>query len=84
MKLLAALRKEARTLTKVKADAERQLNAISAAVKAFGSTLAAESANGRKKRGRKKGHKMSAASRRAIAEAQRLRWKKIHAAKKAG
>jgi len=84
MKLLAALRKEARKLTKVKADAERQMNAISAAVKAFGSTLAAESANGRKKRGRKKGHKMSAASRRAIAQAQRLRWKKIHAAKKAG
>jgi hypothetical protein len=56
---------------------ERQLNAIGAAVKAFGSTLAAESANGRrKKRGRKKGHKMSAAGRKAIAEAQRLRWAK--------
>jgi hypothetical protein len=77
MKLLAALQKEARKLTKVKADVERQLNAISAAVKAFGSTLAAESANGRrKKRGRRKGHKMSAAGRKAIAEAQRLRWAK--------
>ena len=84
MKLLAALQKEARKIEKAKASLERQLNAIGAAVKAFGSTLAAESANGRKKRGRKKGHKMSAASRRAIAEAQRLRWKKIHAAKKAG
>jgi hypothetical protein len=84
MTLLAALRKEARKLTKVKADAERQLNAISAAVKAFGSTLAAGSANGRKKRGRRKGLKMSAASRKAIAEAQRKRWAKIHAAKKAG
>ena len=79
MKLLAALQKEARKLTNAKADLERQLNAIGAAVKAFGSTLAAESGNGRKKRGRKK---MSAASRKAIAEAQRKRWAKIHAAKK--
>jgi hypothetical protein len=84
MKLLPALRKEAQKLTKAKASLEQQLNAIGAAVKAFGSTLAADSADGRKKRGRKKGHKMSAASRKAIAEAQRLRWKKIHAAKKAG
>ena len=53
MKLLTALQKEARKLTKVKADVELQLNAIGAAVKAFGSTLAAESGNGRKKRGRK-------------------------------
>lgn len=84
MKLIAALQKEARKLTKVKADAERQLNALTAAVKAFGSTLAAESANGRrKKRGRRKGQKMSAAGRKAIAEAQRKRWAKIHAAKKA-
>jgi hypothetical protein len=83
MKLLAALQKEARKLTKVKADAERQLNALTAAVKAFGSTLAAESANGRrKKRGRTKGRKMSAASRKAIAEGQRKRWAKIRAAKK--
>ena len=83
MKLLAALQKEARKLTKVKADVEHQLNAISAAVKAFGSTLAAESANGRQKRGRRNGHKMSAAGRKAIAEAQRKRWAKIHGAKKA-
>ena len=77
MKLLTALQKEAQKLTKVKADVELRLNAIGAAVKAFGSTLAAESANGRrKKRGRKKGHKMSAAGRKAIAEAQRLRWAK--------
>jgi len=76
MKLLTALQKEAQKLTKVKADVERQLNAIGAAVKAFGTTLAAESANGRKKRGRRKGHKMSAAGRKAIAEAQRLRWAK--------
>ena len=76
MKLLAALQKEARKLTKAKASLDRQLNAIGAAVKAFGSTLAAESANGRKKRGRRKGHKMSAAGRKAIAEAQRLRWAK--------
>jgi hypothetical protein len=77
MKLLAALQKEGRKLTKAKDSLERQLNAISAAVKAFGSTLAAESANGRrKKRGRRKGHKMSAAGRKAIAEAQRLRWAK--------
>ena len=40
-------------------------------MKAFGSTLAAESGNGRRKRrGRRKGQKMSAAGRRAIAEAQ--------------
>jgi hypothetical protein len=84
MELLVALQKEAQKLTKAKESLERQLNAIGAAVKAFGSTLAADSANGRKKRGRKKGHKMSAAGRKAIAEAQRLRWKKIHAAKKAG
>ena len=83
MKLLAALQKEAKKLTKAKADLERQLNAIGAAVKAFGTTLAAESANGRKKRGRRKGHKMSAAGRKAIAAAQRKRWAKIHAAKKA-
>ena len=76
MKLLAALQKEAQKLTKVRADVERQLNALRAAVKAFGSTLAAESANGRKNSGRRKGHKMSAASRKAIAEAQRLRWAK--------
>ena len=76
MKLLAALQKEAKKLTKAKAELERQLNAIGAAVKAFGTTLAAESANGRKKRGRRKGHKMSAAGRKAIAEAQRLRWAK--------
>jgi hypothetical protein len=77
MKLLAALQKEARKLTEAKDSLERQLNAISAAVKAFGTTLAAESANGRrKKRGRRKGHKMSAAGRKAIAEAQRLRWAK--------
>jgi hypothetical protein len=36
MKLLAALQKEARKLTKAKASLERQLNGISAAVKAFG------------------------------------------------
>ena len=83
MELLAALQKEAQKLTKVKADAERQLRAISAAVKAFGSTLAAEYSNGRKKRGRRKGRKMSAASRKAIAEAQRKRWAKVRAAKKA-
>ena len=77
MKLLAALQKEARKLTEAKASLERRLNAISAAVKAFGSTLAADSANGRrKKRGRRKGQKMSAAGRKAIAEAQRLRWAK--------
>jgi hypothetical protein len=77
MKLLAALQKEAQKLTNAKESLERQLNAISAAVKAFGSTLAADSANGRRKRrGRRKGHKMSAAGRRAIAEAQRLRWAK--------
>ena len=78
MKLLTALQKEARKLTKAKASLERQLNAISAAVKAFGSTLAADSANGRRKKrgGRRKGHKMSAAGRKAIAEAQRLRWAK--------
>jgi len=84
MKLLAALQKEAQKLTKAKASLEHQLNAISAAVKAFGTTLAAESANGRRKKsGRTKGRKMSAASRKAIAEAQRKRWAKIHAAKKA-
>jgi hypothetical protein len=54
----------------------KPLTASSAAVKAFGSTLTADSANGRKKRGRKKGHKMSMAGRKAIAEAQRLRWAK--------
>ena len=83
MKLLAALQKEAKKLTKAKADLERQLNAIGAAVKAFGTTLAAESANGRKKRGRRKGHKMSAAGRKVIAAAQRKRWAKVRAAKKA-
>ena len=83
MSLVAALQKEARKLTKVKADVERQLNALGAAVKAFGSTLAADSGNGRKKRGRKEGQKMSAAGRKAIAEAQRKRWAKIRAAKKA-
>ncbi len=77
MKLLAALQTEAQKITKAKASLERQLNAITAAVKAFGSTLAADSANGRRKRrGRRKGHKMSAAGRKAIAEAQRLRWAK--------
>ena len=59
MKLLAALQKEAQKLTKVKGDAERQLKAFSAAVKVFCTTLAADSANGRKKRGRKNGSKMS-------------------------
>jgi len=83
MKLLAALQKEARKLEKAKASLEHQLNAIGAAVKAFGTTLAAESANGRKKRGRRKGHKMSAAGRAAIAKAQRQRWAKIRAGKKA-
>ena len=73
MKLLAALQKEARKLTKVKADAQRQLSAISAAVKAFGSTLVAESANGRKKRKRR----MSAAGRAAISKAQKARWAKV-------
>ena len=48
MELLAALQKEAQKLTKAKESLERQLNAIGAAVKAFGSTLAAESANGRR------------------------------------
>ena len=83
MELLAALQKEAQKLTKAKDNLERQLRAISAAVKAFGSTLAAEYSNGRKKRGRRRGHKMSAASRKAIAEAQRKRWAKVRAAKKA-
>jgi len=78
MKLLAALQKEARKLTKVKADVERQLNAIGAAVKAFGSTLAAESANGRKKTKRH----MSASAKARIAKAQRARWAKARAAKK--
>ncbi len=91
MKLLAALQKEARKITKAKANLEQQLNAISAAVKAFGATLAADSASGRKpggngrrkpRNGRKK-RKMSAAGRAAIAKAQRQRWAKIHAAKKA-
>ena len=84
MKLLAALQKEARKLTKAKANLERQLTAIGAAVKAFGSTLAADSTNGRKKRGRKKAHRISAAGRKAIVEAQRLRWQKIRAGKRAG
>ena len=84
MKLLAALRKEARKLTKAKASLERQLNAISAAVKAFGSTLAADSANGRKpggngrrkpRNGRRK-RKMSKAGRLAISKAQKARWAK--------
>ena len=79
MKLLAALQKEARKLRKVKADAERQLNALTAAVKAFGSTLAADSVNGRKKRRRP----MSASAKARIAKAQRQRWAKIRAAKKA-
>ena len=83
MKLLAALQREARKLQKPKASLEHQLNVIGAAVKAFGTTLAAEAANGRQKRDRRKGHKMSAAGRRAIAEAQRKRWAKIHGAKKA-
>jgi hypothetical protein len=83
MKLLAALQKEARKLTKAKADLERQLNAISAAVKAFGRTLAADSANGRRKKGgRRQGHKMSASAKARIAKAQRARWAKIRAAKK--
>ena len=77
MKLLAALQKEARKLAKAKASLEHQLNAISAAVKAFGSSLAADTANGRKKRGRRKGHKMSAAGRLAISRAQKLRWAKV-------
>jgi len=81
VKLLAALQKEAKKLTKAKASLEHQLNAISAAVQAFGITLATESANGRQKRGRRKGHKMSAAGRKAIAEAQRKRWARIHAGK---
>ena len=79
MKLLAALQKEGQKLTKAKDSLERQLNAISAAVKAFGSTLAADSANGRKK---KKRH-MSASAKARIAKAQRQRWAKIRAAKKA-
>src|SRR2546429_365026 len=66
MKLLAALQKEAQKLTKAKASLEGQLNAISAAVKAFGSTLAADSANGRKKRKRH----MSASAKARIAKAQ--------------
>jgi hypothetical protein len=78
MKLLAALQKEARKITKAKDSLERQFNAISAAVKAFGGSLAAESANGRKKRKRY----MSASARARIAKAQRQRWAKIHAAKK--
>jgi hypothetical protein len=72
MELMAALQKEAQKIAKAKANLERQLNAISAAVKAFGSTLAAESANGRKKRKRK----MSAAARLAISKAQKARWAK--------
>ena len=79
MKLLTALQKEARKLTKAKVSLERQLNAISAAVKAFGSTLAAGSANGREKAKRH----MSASARARIARAQRKRWAKIHAATKA-
>ena len=79
MSLLAALQKEARKLTTAKASLERQLNAISAAVKAFGSTLAADSVNGRKKRRRH----MSASAKARIAKAQRQRWAKIRAAKKA-
>jgi uncharacterized protein YhaN len=79
MKLLRALQKEARKLAKAKANLERQLNAISAAVRAFGSTLAAESADGRKKRKRH----MSASAKARIAKAQRQRWAKIRAAKKA-
>jgi hypothetical protein len=78
MKLIAALQKEARRLTKAKLSLDRQLRAITAAAKAFGSTLAADnSGNGRRKKGgKRKGHKMSAAGRKAIAEAQRLRWAK--------
>ena len=72
MELMAALQKEAQKIAKAKANLERQLNAISAAVEAFGSTLAAESANGRKKRKRK----MSAAARLAISKAQKARWAK--------
>ena len=77
MKLLAALQKEARKLEKTKTSLERQLKAISAAVKAFGTTLAADSANRRKKRK----PRMSAAGRAAISRAQKARWAK---AKKAG
>jgi len=73
MELLAALQKEAQKLTKAKERLERQLNAIGAAVKAFGSTLAADSANGRRKRKRK----MSVAARLAISKAQKARWAKV-------
>jgi len=79
MKLLAAMQKEAQKLTKVKADVERQLNAISAAVKAFGSILAAEYSDGRKKRKRH----MSASTKARIAKAQRARWRTVRAKKTA-
>ena len=76
MKLLAALQKEARKLEKTKTSLERQLKAISAAVKAFGTTLV-DSANRRKKRK----PRMSAAGRAAISRAQKARWAKAKKAR---
>lgn len=71
----------------------KQLNAISAALSAFGATYSkgagrpAASATGRGRRsagaGAPKRRTMSAAARRKIAAAQRARWAKVKAAAKA-
>ena len=78
--LLKTARKEEEVL-------QKQLNEIQGLISALNGTVATPAeGNGRRKprnvrkkptqNGRRKGHKMSAAGRKAIAEAQRLRWAK--------
>ena len=69
MDILSALKSEASKL-------EQRLDSLNSAIKVFGGRNSVSYGNGRKKK-----RHMSAAGRRAIARAQRLRWKKIKAEK---
>ena len=69
MDILSALKNEASKL-------QQQLETVNSAIKALGGKNSVSRGNGRKKK-----RHMSAAGRRAIARAQRLRWKKIKAQK---
>jgi len=70
---VTALQKESRKLTKARVNLERQLNAITQPRRLLVVLWPLILLNDRKKRGRRKGHKMSAAGRKAVAAAQRLR-----------
>jgi len=79
MQILRSIRKEQRKVKNQISKLERQLKALGAAAKAFGSIAIKRLTE----TPRKKRRRMSAAGRLAISRATKARWAKLRAAKKA-